>query len=116
MPSWPGSVPDKFEQRGFDYQDEDNLQRTQMGQGPDKVRVRFTAVSTLVSGNIRMSKSQYQDLLAFHRWTLMWGALTFDWVDPISGSSEVFRFLRPPWLVAVSADRVVVGVDLEMLP
>jgi hypothetical protein len=116
MANWPATLPQRFESFGFSYRPEDNVIRTKMAQGPVKSRVRFTAVSTMVSGNIVVDRDQVDDLLGFYRFTTSYGVYPFDWVDPISEAAAQFRFLSPPSVVDVEGPRVVVGLDLEMLP
>jgi hypothetical protein len=77
---------------GFSSKYKNPVIRTQMDAGPDKQRLRYTAVPKLFTGTAIMSD---EDLDVFEGWfvnTIGYGVLRFSMPDPRTGSVREFRF------------------------
>lgn len=116
MPAWPATLPQRLNRSNFSYTPEDGVIRTRMEQGPVKMRPRFTATTTVVTGTIVVDRTQYQTLDTFYRTTTSYGVTPFDWVDPITEAPCRYRFLAPPLPSAPQGDELMVTVQLEQQP
>lgn len=115
MPSWPASLPQNFLAEGFSIRAPDNLIRSNNDVGPAKLRRRSTSAVTEISGTLRMSEAQWSMFQAFYETDLAYGAVSFDWVDPIDQvTAKEFR-IRDHNLSTNGASNFV-RLDLEMLP
>jgi hypothetical protein len=94
---WPSALPQRFLQDpGATEQPPDLMLETQMDAGPPKARRRYTAGYRMVSGSIVLTHAQRAILDDFYVTTLEGGALTFDWIHPITSQPATFRFLPQP--------------------
>lgn len=118
MANWPASLPQEFHQQGFSIQNPTGAVRTDMDTGKPFQRRRYTAAVTPVSGRMWLTSDQYETLLNFWENTLGMGAVEFDWVHPITGSAETFRFdaTSPPQITAVTGELYQVQLRLEIIP
>lgn len=116
MATWPSTIPQTFDQNSFSYEPEDNLVRTSMETGPEKTRVRFTAVRTFVSGTMTMSRAEYITLMNFHDSTTVFGTDPFTFEDPVTETNGDFKFRQPPTIAGVNADELTVSIALEKQP
>ena len=92
-----------------------NVIRTQMEIGPDKVRRRGTSAPTPFSGTMLMTSSQVSNLLTFFDTTLNYGAESFDAVHPRTTVAATVRFTAPPQISPMGADWQV-AMSFEILP
>jgi hypothetical protein len=115
MPSWPSTLPDYVLQEGYSETTEPNTLRTEMSQGPAKVRRRFTAFTRNINCQIHLTAAQYEILDGFFHTDLKSGSLTFDWVHPITQASVTFRFKSPPNYSSFGSE-FTAGLELEILP
>lgn len=121
MATWPATLP-PTQFRGVARKPQDPVLRTQTDSGPVKTRLKYTAVPIRVTTRTIFSGTQ---LLAFMTWfenDLAFGALSFDWTDPMDGTTVAFRFTEPPEFVnlrpaPIPANRLWEGqLSLEIMP
>jgi hypothetical protein len=115
MPAWPGSLP-QAPLLGATEKFPDNLIRTKMDTGPDKVRRRFTAGVTEVAFPLLLTAEQADDLDTFFRATLKDGSLRFDFRHPRTGAQVEMRFLAPPELRLLTPSKYRATLRMEILP
>jgi hypothetical protein len=115
MASWPETLP-SFEQDGFTYIPEDNIIRTSVDQGPVKTRPKSTAVSTLMTGNMIMKRTEYATLVSFYTTTTVFGSIEFDFEDPVDNVTKSVKFAAPPEITATSAEWFTVSIRMEIQP
>lgn len=117
MPAvWPGSLPQKILWPGFEETFPKRAVRSPMDSGPGKSRPRFTAAPRPIRGAVRLDATQAQTLRDFHDTTLAAGALSFDWVHPVSGAAVTMRFTDEPRLRSRSPNIFEADLQLEILP
>lgn len=116
MAVWPASLPSSLLANGYSRQKGDQTIRTQMDAGPAKVRRRFSAAPTEVSGSMIVTMAQIGTLQDFFDQTLAGGSLPFDWADPVDGAVVSWRFTAPPSSAALGASLFRVSLSLEILP
>lgn len=84
-----------------------------MDTGPAKARRRFTAVSQFFTLSMQMTGAEYATLMSFYH-----SNIEFDMADPVTGSTETFRFLAPPGADVVvghsDATKRILDVELEL--
>ncbi len=116
MPAWPTSLP-AFDAQGFQESAPDNLLRTQMDAGPDKVRRRYTAAARGLQGTILLDETQYATFKTFHGTDLADGALPFTMTNPYGGGTATYRFTGG-WSASLvgGGQYVSVSLPLEKLP
>ncbi len=116
MPTWPTSLPTAPMISGLNETLADNLVRTQMDQGPAKVRRRSTANVKPLQIQYVLTVAQKDTLITFFVTTLVSGSLSFTFTDPLTDSSSTVRFTGPPSFKAVSAIAWATTLALEVLP
>jgi len=116
IPSWPSELPQALLVDGYSQAAADNVLRTPMDQGPDKVRRKQTSGPRPVSGSIIVTTAQLATYKTFYVTTLLGGSLRFSHVDPDDGTTAVeMRHTAPPsWSPAGLRWRVALA--LEILP
>lgn len=104
---WPETLPQKFLARGYDERTPNNVIRSKMDQGPDKVRRKSTDAPWVFSGFIRIDESQVPIWLEFYYTTLM-EVRSFTFPHPRTGDPITVRVFNnsesAPPLRAVSAN------------
>ena len=94
---WPTSLPQRLRRDGYQEQLAEGTIRTQMDEGPDKVRKLPTFDYDEVSGSVLVTDAQWQTLRTFYRTTTKGGSLAFEWVDMTDTDTTVtYRFKSPP--------------------
>jgi len=116
MANWPSSLPDYLLVQGYNESFPNTTIRTQMEEGPAKVRRWGTAAIRPITGTQILNQSEYEDLDTFYNTTTQGGSLRFDWTHPITGDSVEFRFVSPPTVAAVGNCNFQVTLNLEILP
>jgi len=117
MATWPVTLP-SFDEILIDTYQEvapDNIIRTQMELGPDKIRKRGTAAPTPFTGSLYMTSTQVGILRTFYDGTISYGADSFDAVHPRTSSAITARFTAQPQIARMGADWVV-AIGCEILP
>jgi hypothetical protein len=115
MPAWPSEFPAALVD-GFRETVPDNTLRSDMDQGPAKVRQRFTAAVRRLTVSYLLSKAQVASLETFYNQILSGGSLRFDYIHPRSGASVSCRFRQPPVYNGMNGKYFRVNVELEVLP
>lgn len=118
MTSWPSTLPQQF--IGLDDGDDDSRLVTPMDAGEAIVRRRFTSFTRSVSVPMTLKGAQRATFDEFYRTTLKQGSLSFEWEDPATDETKVFRFKQPVrWRLRRGgpvSERVWVGtMQLEIL-
>jgi len=116
MAFWPPELPQSLDLTSYRESAPDIALRTQMDQGPAKIRRRFTAAPTPISGSLTVTKAQRQILLDFFETTVRGGADTFDWLHPVLRTGVVMRFVNPPQIAALSGEHFRAQLSLEIMP
>lgn len=93
MPTWPGTLPQKFQQQGFQDEEPDLVIKEQMDTGPPITRRRCTASSRPFGGEMIMDATQKATLQTFYR---DYCASEFDFPDPDTGSTISVMFAEKP--------------------
>ncbi len=121
MPTWPASLP-QLPFAGVTAADADAVVRSPMDSGPPTRRNRFTSHMQNVKMPMVLDGDEKVIFDTFFRSTLGNGALAFDWVDLVDGSTVSMAFASPPsWALIGGAsapdDRVWSTVlELEIQP
>ncbi len=116
MPSWPNTLPVSPLLDGFRETVPNAVVRTDMEQGPAKIRRRTTAAVRALSVSYLMSKAQVETLETFYLTTLMSGSLPFDFTHPRNSVSVSCRFVQPPAYGSANGNYFKVMLALEVLP
>lgn len=96
MDNWPGSLQQHLNSSNFQVALGDTVVRTDMDVGPAKVRSRFTHGVDQYTTSILLTLSQWTTLRDFFKVTLANGSLPFTFTDPMTSTTEIFRFATPP--------------------
>lgn len=116
MAVWPTGLPQKLNQSGFSNTLPDNVIRSDMDVGPNKVRRRDVSAPEPIRGSITVTESEYSLFVTFFNTTLASGSIPFDWVHPITGDSAEFLFVNTPSISARSGDHYTITLDMEIQP
>lgn len=113
--TWPVSLPIEFLDEGYKEGLPDNVLRTKMSKGPDKLRKFSTADVRPLAGYQFYTDAQLDTFITFFNSTLESGSLSFDRENPRSGDTEEMRFKSPPtWKPRNLGWQVF--LDFEILP
>ncbi len=115
MAAWPGTLPQNFQVSGYAERGADNIIRTTMDVGPDKVRQRTVSNVRTVKGTMWLTPAQYTELRTFFEVTHQYGALTFT-KDDEHGINRTWRFVTPPVYNTLGPENWQVKLDLEEMP
>ena len=113
---WPVTLQDTMNEEGFSYQDGETRIRSENDFGIPKVRRRFTKAIDTVSVTINLTQAQYSTFRNFFDVSLNGGVNVFDFVNPLTGLTEEFRFVSPPTYRSIGGGNFVVAMQWEKLP
>lgn len=118
---WPDSLPQNIRVADHDASFPEGWVRTQMDNGPAKVRARFTAAPENHSSSLLMDSDQLQTFMDFWKSSIRMGSLPFEWTDPRTGTAAMVRFTAKPTYGARTPRMVTAGVweiqvAIEVLP
>jgi len=115
---WPASLPQSFMLEGFEVAPPQGAVSSGVDAGQPFQRQRYTAAVQPFTGNLLMSRTQYDTLMTFWKTTLGMGALAFNWRDPVTLDDAELQFMadQPPRITAKSADKFIVNVQMRVLP
>ena len=118
MAAWPGSsaLPQNLEYQGYTETAPDNVLRTKMGVGPDKLRRRETAAIRPFSGSMVLTTTQVHQLEIFYITTLSYGVIAFNWTRPSTTVIASIRFVEPPKYSALADELWRAKMSFEELP
>ena len=116
MPTWPASLPQSPLVSGFSETPPETSLRTEMEQGPAKVRRRTTAGVRQMQMSFNMTKTQVAALDTFFTSTVNSGATAFDFTHPRTTSTVSVRFVSPPSYTPLNGEYFNVNLELEQLP
>lgn len=115
MPTWPTEA--RIMQTGYSSAPANNVIRSGMDVGPDKVRRRTTSNIRPVSFSMLLSDAAWAIFDDFYVNELMSGALAFDFVEPPTGLTVQARFTgNPPQYKRRPGYGWDVECQLEILP
>ena len=81
---WPHILPQYLQVSGYQEQAGDMMLRSSMEAGPQKVRRRFTAAPRPLTGDILVTREQFEFFKYWYEFVLLGGTLRFGWADPWS--------------------------------
>jgi len=117
IPSWPVSLPQTLFIEGYKQSLPDVTMKSDMDAGPAKVRRRFTAGVTPVSGTQKYTAAQLSTFQSFFEDTLLGGSLRFSWTKPPAHTEACeMRFTAAPTFTALGDGIYQVELALEVLP
>ena len=114
--AWPNTLPSLVEQEGFQKQIGNNVLRTNMDVGLDKLRKRYTKQIDTMSSTMKLTRTQYTTLETFYLVTLSSGTLPFNFTDPITLVVSDYRFTAPPNIRSIGGNYFVATFGWEKLP
>ena len=116
MVNWPNELSDKPLISGMSEMLESNTLRTEMDQGPDKIRQRSTASIRKINISFVFDRDKVSILDGFYLDDLKSGSLSFSYTHPRDNNFINCRFLSPPEYKAVNGNYYNVNLKLEILP
>lgn len=116
MATWPTSLPQEPKLRGYTETRESNVLRSPTEQGPAKTRKLYTADIPVFSIVLVMTDAQLTTFDTFFESTIDYGATSFTWVHPRTGSGATCRLRSVPNLVRLGGDYWSVSFQMEILP
>lgn len=115
MTDWPTTLPPP-QLSSFQETPPNNLIRTGMDVGPDKVRRRTTADVRAITFVLALSKAEVAILDAFYNTTTFSGLEPFNIEHPRTEATVVARFVEPPQYQEREGVVYMVNISLEILP
>lgn len=116
MPQWPETLPASPLASKYEETAPDNILRTQMEQGPAKLRRRATGGVAQLEAGYLMTAAQVAALEEFRRDQIAGGALAFDFPHPRTGTAVSCRLRKSPVITARGNGHYHVRLSLEVLP
>ncbi len=115
MAAWPGTLPQNFQVSGYSERGANNIIRTKMDIGPDKVRQRTVSNVRTVQGDMWLTVAQYTIMRTFFEDDHDYGALTFT-KDDEHNINRTWRFISPPIYTTIGPENWQVRLELEEMP
>lgn len=116
VPEWDTDLPQELLLDGYSESLPDVTIKSDMDAGPAKVRRRFTAGVTPVSGFILVTSTQLATFITFYNSTLLGGSLRFTWTEPPAYTVQCeMRFTAVPTWTKVE-DVYKISMSLEIMP
>jgi hypothetical protein len=112
--TWPGALP--LGKLDWQVKPGDNLLRTKMERGPDKVRRLTSKRCDRLSQSVEFTAAQMDAFLTFLDVTTVGGSLPFSYPDYVHGTGGTMsvRFAElPSWMR--DGDRFIVDYTLELI-
>lgn len=116
MTDWPATLPAAPLLDGFKETPPDLALRTDMEQGPAKLRRRTTAGVARFSLSYFLTQAQTATLAAFYTDDTQGGTLPFGFSHPRTGGALQCRFVHPPQIFALGGTYFRAQMELEVLP
>ena len=116
MTTWPDTLPASPLLDGFRETVQNTALRTEMEQGPAKLRRRTTAGVRTMSVAFVLSAAQVAILDTFYLTTLQGGTLSFDFTHPRTAAAVTCRFVKPPEYGVLNGAYFKTALDLEIVP
>ena len=115
---WPTSLQSLVNADTFSEKFANTLIRSDVEQGPPKVRRRFTKGIRQVTVSICIDADQYEDLEDFYDTETAGGSLQFLFNHPITGVPTYFRFVDPPDIKPLNGSGIkfTASMNWEILP
>ena len=114
--AWPVGVPDQIIRDSFEYKMDDNVLRSEMDNGPEKTRVKYTKNFDTISGSLLMSTTELNTFLTWYRTTLLFGVEQFYFPDPLdNGTNLTCLFVQAPTFSAYGYDHYTVVLGFRVL-
>ncbi len=115
MAVWPAGLQQKHF-TGVTEKRQDASIRSSMDTGAPKKRRRFTAAVREITIPIVLTQAERVTFDTFYITTLEEGSLSFDWIDPVDGTSTIsYRFVKPPSMTKKGGEWKAT-LSLEVLP
>lgn len=114
--AWPALLQQKFNVDNFSVKFGDTLLRSDMDVGLDKVRSRYTIGIDIYTSSINLDIDDFDILSNFYKTALNNGALTFDFLNPMTEVTEEFRFVEPPGITPMGGRIFKVQMTWERMP
>lgn len=115
MASWPETLPQYVDANGFTETIQDPVIRTDMEAGPQKARLRFTAVPEKYTITMPLTATQRATFLTFFKSTIHYGVDEFMWVHPVTRDERYCRFTSVYQLSPNGID-FTLSISMEVLP
>lgn len=114
--TWPEGLPSAPLLEPYREKPPETALRTQMEQGPAKLRQRTTAGVGEMEVAYLLTVAQTAMLEDFYRDTLMGGSLAFAYAHPRKGVDVAVRFKKPPQIASGNGRYFELRFELEVLP
>lgn len=116
MPSWPSALPLAPLLEGFVEKTPETVIRTEMDQGPAKMRQRSSAGIRRFQMSFLLNKSQTAVFDGFYLSVINGGARAFAFAHPRTGETLALRIIGPPEYSARNSEYFLVNLEAEALP
>lgn len=115
---WPDSLPQRPLVDGYQESPPDNTMRTQMDEGPAKVRRRYTANVRPIQVTLEMDADELNTFDDFYVEETASGSRRFIWQHPRTKTQHEMRFRTPPPpdYTAMGGLQYQVSFTLEIMP
>ena len=113
--SWPSPFPDPISD-DFNSEFPSGVIRTKMDSGPEKVRLRYTAVPERMKVSYWVSYDEYLVFRTFFLYTSKHGSLRFNYTHPLLHTTVEARFTdTPPGISDVTYEGKIT-IEVEIMP
>ena len=117
MPVFPSELEQNFFVEGFEDSFKDPVIRSTVDAGPEKTRLRYSAVPEYIRGRLWLKNlDDYNTFISFWKNDLKYGVLPFEWKHPVTGETVNMRFRNIFRISTIAENQFVVEMDLEVLP
>lgn len=112
---YPSNIPQKFQERGFEYTVGNNLIRSEFSSGPSQTRRKSTKRIDTMKGVIRFTKDELQVFETWYNSTIKDGSLSFYITNPMNQQTIEVKFKNQYKYVPIGFDTYDVNFELEVI-
>lgn len=118
MPTWPGTLPVRPLEQGYEETMRESQVRSSIDGMPIVQRQRSPGYSKPMSLTFELTSDQLDTFQTFYRSTLGFGSVSFDFTHPRTGASVSMRFIggQPPKAAAIGYDTYHQSCQVEVMP
>ena len=115
--TWPAQLQQYWDEDNFSFKYGSTTLKSDMGQGPAKVRRISTRPVNMLTVSILVTAAQFVDYFdPFYRITLNAGTTAFTFLHPIRQENRDFKIIGEPALVSIGGGNFRVTFDVEEQP
>lgn len=115
--TWPAQLQQLLNENSFSFAYGNRVLTSQMGIGPEKMRLLYTKAINKFSCSINITTQQFIDYFdPFYQISLAAGTLSFNFVHPLKQTTKEFKIIGEPTITPIGGGNFTVTMTWEEQP